>query len=314
MSRSGTVSEEIGPSWLDKGVYLTFRASLVVVARLGVTSRSLGPIKFRASAPWHFRTALGKLTFFHSTSARNASNYTRTIRLLPQASQKTVNACAYKSQRPAQILPDDWSGGIYIQLQSPPRFPAMDVKEIELRGKAISKAMAGDEPSASFMKLLGDLKSVRATEDLLRQTKIGVTINRLRTYKYPEVAKLAQELIMKWKDEVNKGKKKGAAAAKAGGAATPSNGAAVGSSAPPSGAASPAPQAAGKKKHNVDPALRNDRTDKVNTTVFNIPARDNCIKLMYNGLAFMSEERKFSYSLNLSHFLFIRMERERKKN
>lgn len=169
----------------------------------------------------------------------------------------------------------------------------MDVKEIELRGKTILKAMASDEPSGTFMKLLNDLKGVRATEDVLRQTKIGVTINKLRTYKYPEVAKTAQELISKWKDEVNKAKKKGAAAAKAGGAATPSNGAALGSSAPPSGTASPAPQASGKRKHTVDPASRNDRTDKIETNIYGIPARDNCIKLMYNGLAFMSEERAY---------------------
>jgi transcription elongation factor S-II len=170
----------------------------------------------------------------------------------------------------------------------------MDVKQIIERGKNVSKAMSDDEPASSFLKILGDLRNVRATEDLLRQTKIGVTINRLRTYKYPEVAKLSQELITKWKNEVNNAKKKANTQGKVAGSGTPNSAAAVGSSAPPSGTASPAPQAAGKKTHSVDPASRNDKTDKVNTTIFGIPARDNCIKLMYNGLAFMSEERKYS--------------------
>lgn len=69
---------------------------------------------------------------------------------------------------------------------------AMDAKEIELRGKAIAKAMQESEPSSSLLKLLGDLKTgVHATEDILRQTRIGVTINRLRTHKDPAVQRAA---------------------------------------------------------------------------------------------------------------------------
>ncbi|KAL6159447.1 transcription elongation factor TFIIS [Exserohilum turcicum] len=163
---------------------------------------------------------------------------------------------------------------------------AMDAKEIELRGKAIGKAVAEGEPSASILKLLNDLKSgVHATEDLLRSTRIGVTINRLRTHKDPAVQKLATELVAKWRDEVKKkqpAKKDGPAKAAANGASTSSP------APPPSGTASPTPSQA-KKKHDVPSDKRNHKTDKVKYQVTGNEARDNCVRLMYDGLAFMSE-------------------------
>ncbi|KAF2869336.1 transcription elongation factor S-II [Massariosphaeria phaeospora] len=158
----------------------------------------------------------------------------------------------------------------------------MDVKEVELRGRSITKALSDGEPSASLIKLLTDLKGgVNATEELLRQTKIGVTVNRLRQHKDPAVSKFAHELVSKWRDEVNKQKKKGPAvrAAAANGKSSP---------APQSGTASPAPS---KKKHTVDPEKRNHKTDKVEYRVTGEEARDACVRLMYDGLAFMSDEQ-----------------------
>ncbi|OAL55820.1 transcription elongation factor [Pyrenochaeta sp. DS3sAY3a] len=161
---------------------------------------------------------------------------------------------------------------------------AMDAKEIEFRGKAIGKAVQENEPSSSVLKLLNDLKTgVHATEDLLRRTKIGVTINRLRTHKDPAVQRLATELVSKWRDEVKKGQpnKKGTPArvAVANGSASP---------APLSATASPAPPQA-KKKHDVPADKRNHKTDKVKYQVTGSEARDNCVRLMYDGLAYMSE-------------------------
>jgi transcription elongation factor S-II len=164
---------------------------------------------------------------------------------------------------------------------------AMDAKEIEQRGKDIGKAVQENASSAAVIKLLNELKSgVHATEDVLRSTKIGVTINRLRSHKDPALAKLATELVSKWREEVKKQPKKGTPARVA--AAT--NGSA--SPAPTSSAAaSPAPSQS-KNKHTVDPAKRNHKTDKVNYEVTGEDARDMSIRLMYDGLAHMSTERK----------------------
>lgn len=162
----------------------------------------------------------------------------------------------------------------------------MDAKEIELRGKAIGKAVSEGEPSTSILKLLNDLKTgVHATEDLLRSTRIGVTINRLRTHKDPAVQKLATELVAKWRDEVKKKqppKKDGPAKV------ATSNGSTSSPAPPPSGTASPAPSQS-KKKHDVPSDKRNHKTDKVKYQVTGNEARDNCVRLMYDGLAFMSE-------------------------
>lgn len=162
---------------------------------------------------------------------------------------------------------------------------AMEAKEIELRGKAIGKAVAEGEPSASVLKLLNELKTgVHATEELLRSTRIGVTINRLRTHKDPAVQRLATELVGKWRNEV----KTKQPAKKDGPAKVAANGGTTSSPAPPpSGTASPAPQI--KKKHDVPADKRNHKTDKVKYQVTGQEARDNCVRLMYDGLAFMSD-------------------------
>lgn len=175
---------------------------------------------------------------------------------------------------------------------------AMDAKEIELRGKAIGKAVSENEPSSSVLNLLNDLKKgVHATEDLLRSTRIGVTINRLRTHKDPAVQRLATELVSKWRDEVKKQPKKGTPAK-----AAPNGGASP--APPPSGTASPAPaQPQLKKKHDVPADKRNHKTDKVNYQVTGSEARDACVRLMYDGLAFMSEARKLLHAVSIFDLL-----------
>ncbi|KAF1951878.1 transcription elongation factor [Byssothecium circinans] len=162
----------------------------------------------------------------------------------------------------------------------------MDVKGVELHGKAINKAIAEKEPSSSLIKLLNDLNTgLKPTEDLLRQTRIGVTINKLRTHNDPNVASLANQMVAKWREEVNKQKKGGVGKPKAAAVKAPNG---TSSPAPPaSGTASPAPT---KKKHNVAPEKRNKKTDNVNFQTTGDGNRDPCIGLMYDGLAFMSEE------------------------
>ncbi|KAF1968985.1 transcription elongation factor S-II [Bimuria novae-zelandiae CBS 107.79] len=165
----------------------------------------------------------------------------------------------------------------------------MDHKEVALRGKAISKAIEEKEPSASILKLLNELKEgIKPTEDLLRQTKIGVTVNKLRQHADPTVASLATRMVSKWRDEVK--------IIKAAAAARKPVGAANGTSSPapvPSKTASPAPTpapAAAKQKHGVAPEKRNHKTDNVKYQVTGDEQRDASVRLMYDGLAYMSEE------------------------
>ena len=126
-------------------------------------------------------------------------------------------------------------------------------------------------------------------EEILRSSKIGVIVNKLRQNKDPAVGRLAGELVGKWKKDVDKAKGLDAkhAGAKASPAVKNSNG-----TVSPAPAQSPAPSKK-KSKSSVPPDKRNADADGVKTELIGNKTRDGCLKLMYNGLAFMSEECEY---------------------
>ncbi|KAF2224248.1 transcription elongation factor-like protein s-ii [Elsinoe ampelina] len=156
----------------------------------------------------------------------------------------------------------------------------MDSKDIEERSKNIQKAMNGGDPASTLISLMQPLSKWTATEKLLRQTNIGRTMGKLRQNKDPDVARLATNLVGKWKNDVKKPGGSPAPAAKA----TPTNG--TSSPAPIGTPKSDAP----KSKWKGNPEKRNAGADGINTAVTGNATRDACVKLMYDGLAFMSEE------------------------
>ncbi|KAF2459878.1 transcription elongation factor S-II [Lineolata rhizophorae] len=170
---------------------------------------------------------------------------------------------------------------------------AMNAKAIDEKGKALTKAFTGGEPSSTLLGLLEDLRrGVQASEDLLRSTRIGITVNRVKQHKDPAVARTASELVGKWRTDVRRaggtpgGKESGASTPRPA-SATTTNGA--------SPAPSPAPSATSaaakpKAKHTVPPEQRSAAADKVDTGVTGNAVRDNCLRLMYDGLSHMSEE------------------------
>ena len=151
----------------------------------------------------------------------------------------------------------------------------MEVKDVEAKSKLLQKATGAGEPPANIIKILNDLKTgVVATEDLLRSTKIGVVVNKSKQHKNPDVARLASEIVSKWRNDVNKQK-----------SATPVKRA--------NGTASPASTTAPEKsKSSVPPDQRTWKKDGVEITRTGDKTRDNCIGLIYDGLCHMSEERK----------------------
>ncbi|KAK5018416.1 transcription factor S-II, central domain-containing protein [Cryomyces antarcticus] len=156
----------------------------------------------------------------------------------------------------------------------------MDAKDIEELGKALSKAIVGGDSPASLLSLLEKLrKGVKITEKLLRQTKIGMTVNKLKQHKDPAVARQAGDLVSKWRTDINNAKSAAVRASSSNGTASPAS--------TPSQSALPKQP---KVKHDVAPDKRNTKTDKVDTNVTGNATRDNCLKLMYDGLAHMSEE------------------------
>ncbi len=153
----------------------------------------------------------------------------------------------------------------------------MDHKEIVEKSKALQKATAAGDSSTAILGILKELKAgVVASEDLLRSTKIGVVVNKSKQHKNPEVARLASEIVKKWRDDIHK--IKGSASSQITKNSITS---------PPTSANSPAPQPE-KSTLTVPPDQRDFRKDKVDIKRTNQTTRDSSIGLVYNGLAYTS--------------------------
>jgi transcription elongation factor S-II len=191
----------------------------------------------------------------------------------------------------------------------------LDAKAVEQKGRDLSKAAESSSDAAGVLRLLSELKTgVLASENLLRTTKIGVAVNKLKQHSNQQVKQLAGELVSKWRNDVQrlrpavaggsgtgsgggsgastpKPSGSGASAAIVNGSKGGSKGGSSGVSSPAAGGTSSSPKGAAKRP-DVPKEKRNSKTDGVNWKVTGNPTRDNCVKLMYDGLAFMSEERK----------------------
>lgn len=164
----------------------------------------------------------------------------------------------------------------------------MEAKEIEFKSKALAKAAGQNEPASTIIPILKELQQgVRATEDLLRSTRVGIVVNKLKQHKAPEVARLSGEVVSKWRNEVNKQKAGGGASAAAGKPGSPrptQNGSASPAAA---AAATPADKAA---KLSVPPDKRSWKADGADVNQTSNKTRDSCIGLMYDGLCLNTTE------------------------
>ncbi|KAE8145325.1 transcription factor S-II, central domain-containing protein [Aspergillus avenaceus] len=161
----------------------------------------------------------------------------------------------------------------------------LEAKEIELKAKALTKAATSNEPSANIVSLLKELQQgVKATEDLLRSTRVGIIVNKFKQHKSPEVSRLSSEIVSKWRNEVNK--------QKAGASPAPSQRSSGSPRPAPNGTASPAGTTPTDKasKLSVAPENRTWKADGVDTNQTGNRIRDSCIGLIYNGLCLNSTE------------------------
>jgi transcription elongation factor S-II len=170
---------------------------------------------------------------------------------------------------------------------------ALDAKQVDRKRLDLDKALKDGAPASTITVILNELKTgVVPSEKLLRETKIGVAVNKLRQFKDPAVAKLSTEIVNGWRTAMQKSKSAGSSTPKP---ANATNGTA---SPAPNGGSSASPEKKSvevkpeKKKFQGDTAKRNTKSDNVNTNVSGNTIRDNCLKLMYDGLAFMSSECK----------------------
>ena len=185
---------------------------------------------------------------------------------------------------------------------------SLEPKDVQRLGADLVKAVSASEPTDVMLSILTSLRTgVTATEDLLRTTKIGITVNKYKVHSTPEVARAAAECVAKWRRDVKTnaaaGGEKGAG--KAGKSGSPAGKAEAKVEANGSGAGGKAAEGKKEFKTSVPLDKRTSVTDKVDTEVTGNAIRDNCLKLMYDGLANMSEECESSSS-SLSPNLALR--------
>ncbi|KAK4043699.1 transcription factor S-II, central domain-containing protein [Parachaetomium inaequale] len=149
----------------------------------------------------------------------------------------------------------------------------MDDQTLSKRIKTLNKAVAAEPPSV-VIGMLEELKNDKApTEDQLRSTKAGVSVGKLRHNANRDIARLANEIVSKWRKNVDAAKELKKRKLEQSKSPTPKD-----SPAPPSSAYS--------TPYEGDPEKRHFKVDNVDIARTGNKARDGSIGVLYNGLAF----------------------------
>ncbi|KAF7313206.1 hypothetical protein MKEN_01007100 [Mycena kentingensis (nom. inval.)] len=140
--------------------------------------------------------------------------------------------------------------------------------------KTLVKQLQNTTSPEDTISLLRRLKTeFKVNEGILRESKAGLAVGKLRTHQSKEIADLAKELVKQWKADVDAAK--AAAAAKLSKPAVPPVNTAVRKQSVASNAPGTPASAIGRtlKGDGLAPPFTGDRT------------RDKCIELVYDALA-----------------------------
>ncbi|EMD35725.1 hypothetical protein CERSUDRAFT_115683 [Gelatoporia subvermispora B] len=149
-------------------------------------------------------------------------------------------------------------------------------------------AASSDEEIVTILNTLK--KEAKITESILRESKAGLAVGKLRSHQSKDVADLAKEIVKKWKTEVEKEKQANGGASKSAASAKPSamrkaSTASTTTSQTPSTPMTPTMSTSGsgaKMDH------RTAKSDGVKIEVTGDKTRDKCAELIYDALAFDS--------------------------
>ncbi|KAK2459419.1 hypothetical protein APHAL10511_008558 [Amanita phalloides] len=143
--------------------------------------------------------------------------------------------------------------------------------------KKLAKQLQAAPNPVELIGILRILKSdYQVTESLLRESKIGLAVGKLRTHSAKDVSDLAKEIVKKWKHSVDKEKQFQATALKA----TPNG--KVADAGKRSASAS-----SGTPGTPTGTASRSAKSDNVKGSTGDA-TRDKCMELIYDALAYDS--------------------------
>ncbi|KAK9493698.1 transcription factor S-II, central domain-containing protein [Lipomyces doorenjongii] len=157
----------------------------------------------------------------------------------------------------------------------------LDVKEIKSLMSGLEKASS---PQITIDILEQLKKDVVPTEKLLRETKLGIAVNKLRSHSEKKVSELVKSMIKKWKDEVTAQKASSHAQSSTPSVTTANNKSppvAVPSFTPPPDVTASKP----KVQRPPNGAPRDVKTDGVKTDIYDDRVRNSCVTVTYNALA-----------------------------
>lgn len=142
----------------------------------------------------------------------------------------------------------------------------MDAKEVKSAVASLEKS----NDDGLILKLLNVLNDgVEPTEKLLRETKVGVAVNKLRSSNNPQINSLVKKMIKNWRESVQNEK-----------SSKKTNQVADRNNEP-----SPTPQVAEKQENKVPKGPRNPKTDNVDTDFYDNPTRNASVSALYTALA-----------------------------
>ncbi|ODQ63806.1 transcription elongation factor [Nadsonia fulvescens var. elongata DSM 6958] len=157
---------------------------------------------------------------------------------------------------------------------------SLAVKEIKTHIERLKKCTKSED----ILDILNTLATeVAPTEALLRETKLGIVVNGMRTNKDPAVVDKVKKMIKSWKDAVSAQKAKKTSTSSTTGAGTGSGTTSSTTTTTTSGTNS---QTVTSVSHGKP---RNTRNDGVRTDVYADSVRNRCIEVTYNGLAVDSQ-------------------------
>ncbi|EEB07594.1 transcription elongation factor TFIIS [Schizosaccharomyces japonicus yFS275] len=154
----------------------------------------------------------------------------------------------------------------------------MDIAEIRSVKSSLEKSIQ-DKNIEAILRIMGTLKArVVATEELLKETRLGLVVGKLRSHSNEKVSEQAREIVKKWKADVTHKRPSKTSQS------TSSSSASVAVQKTSSAAVS---QLTKKAESN---AQRTFKTDNVSINVTDDRIRNNCIGLLYNALAMDTDE------------------------
>jgi len=148
-----------------------------------------------------------------------------------------------------------------------------DAVELKKLVKQLQTASNNEDITTILRTLKKDYK---VNEAILRESKAGLAVGKLRTHASKDVSDLAKEIVKQWKTEVEQAK------AKAGGAGKPAVG--VNTAVRKASVASNGP-ATPKTPNGPSPNSRTMKSDGVPSGFTGDKTRDKCIELVYDALA-----------------------------